>query len=226
MMKVGDAASIALRYDVLAPADLDAVYRLHRTATQAVERPDLIKPETREFFERLLGGEGRLVGAWEDGALAGYGVLQLKLPPSEDARPYFGLSDADVLVKLAGASVLPREWGRGIHNVLIDLRIREAERLGLRHLYATSAPGNARSWENLLDAGFAVRAVIDKYGGHIRYLLYRDLHAAPIDAQGGVWCAVADAARQRELLSSGHGGVAWRRLDDGGREIFYGKLQS
>lgn len=226
MTKIDGAASHEPRYEVLGPADLAAVYRLHRSATGAVGRPDLVKPESRAFFERLLAGEGRIIGAWIDDVLAGYGVLQLQLPPSEDARPYFGLGDTDILIKLAGASVLPGFWGRGIHDALIDGRVRAAEALGFRHLYATSAPGNSRSWENLLDAGFAVRGLIEKYGGHIRYLLYRDLHAADAGERDGVWCAALDLDRQRDLVSSGHAGAAWRPSQGGGREIFYRKLST
>lgn len=202
--------------------DLDRVFALHRAAIDAVGRPDLIKPESLDFFRRILSGGGRVVGAFDRGGeLVGYGVLQLELPPSEDARPLLGLSPGQDLSKLAGASVLPHAWGEGIHDALIGLRIEEARRLGLTHLYATAAPGNARSWENLLDAGFAVRGLIQKYGGHMRYLLYRDLSAGGETAGRGVWCGADETELQLELTAAGWSGVRWRKREDGSRELWY-----
>jgi hypothetical protein len=215
------AAARAERYAELSTSDLDNVFALHLNATSAVGRPDLIKPESREFFERILSGGGRVIGAFRDGLLVAYGVLQLDLPPSEDARPILRLSAGDSLAKLAGASVSPEIWGSGIHDVLIAKRVEAARRIGIRHLYATSAPGNARSWENLIDAGFSVRALIEKYGGHVRYILYRDLSAAAPDKGEGIWCQAGDIARQRRLVASGHAGTHWRKLEDGARELWY-----
>jgi GNAT superfamily N-acetyltransferase len=209
------------RYAHLSVSDLDAIYALHLKATGAVGRSDLIKPETRDFFERILNGGGRIVGVKRDDELVAYGVLQLELPPSEDARPVLGLAPADRLAKLAGASVLPEIWGGGIHDVLIGERVEQARRLGVTHLYSTSAPGNARSWENLLGAGFAVRAVIEKYGGHARFILHRDLAAAEPAMGEGIWCSASDIERQRELLAAACIGTHWRKLDDGSRELWY-----
>ena len=77
------------------------------------------------------------------------------------------------------------------------------------------------SGENLIDAGFAVRGLIEKYGGHVRYILHRDLTAPATDARQGRWCDAADAEAQRQLVGSGHAGVAWRKRDSGAREILY-----
>jgi GNAT superfamily N-acetyltransferase len=188
-----------------------------------VGRPELIKPESKEFFRRILSGGGLVTGAFARGSLVGYGVLQLDLPPSEDARPELGLAPEVRLAKLAGASVLPDAWGAGIHDALIGARIEDARRLGLDHLYATSAPGNARSWENLVDAGFSVRGLLRKYGGHLRYLLHRDLTAGSAEMAEGEWCAAADIERQAALLAEGRAGSRWRRRDDGARVLWYGR---
>jgi hypothetical protein len=221
MIEIKDAPGTKGRQVRLSVSDLDAVYRLHLAATGAVGRPELIKPESRDFFERILDGGGSIVGFVSGDALIAYGVLQFDLPPAEDARPLLGLGAGDRLAKLAGASVLPEAWGGGLHDELIHLRVDEARRAGIRHLYATSAPGNLRSWPNLIDAGFAVRAIIEKYGGHLRYILYRDLAVAEPQDANGVWCAVEDIGRQRSLLEVGSVGTRWRRRADGGRDLFY-----
>ncbi|WAP67626.1 GNAT family N-acetyltransferase [Jiella pelagia] len=215
------AAAPETRYAPLDGAHLDAVMQLHLAATGAVGRADLIKPENRDFFERILTGAGRMFGVWRGGAFVGYGVLQLDLPPSEDARPQLGLKATESLAKLAGACVLPEAWGHGIHDALIEIRVAEARRLGLDHLYATAAPGNARSWENLLAAGFSVCGLVEKYGGHQRYLLHRREGAPQRPTDDGVWLGAEDTAGQVELIAKGWAAGQWRRRADGGRDLFY-----
>ena len=217
-------AAQTIRFAVLGPGDVDAVLALHLAATGAVGRSDLIKPEDRGFFERMLGEEGRVIGAFRARELTGYGVLQVHLPPSEDARPYFGLKPSDPLAKLAGAGVRPDRWGGGLHDEFIARRVAEGARLGITHLYATSAPGNGPSWANLMGGGFAVRALVEKYGGHLRFLLYRRAdRTATEGGEAGDWLDAEDVAGQRAALAAGAWGLAWRRRADGGREIRYAK---
>lgn len=230
-----DTDDPALIWRELEPDDLDAVYALHIAATDAVGAPSLIRPETRDFFEAILAGGGRIAGVFDTAGLLAYGVLQWDLPPVEDLRPLFGLPPDAPFAKLAGASVRPGMWGGGLHENMIARRIVMARDLGLTHLYATSAPGNARSWENLLNCGFEVRALIEQYGGNLRYVVYRGLvrdagrDAAPGPAhdpardEDGTWCDTDDAARQRQLVDMGMTGASWRRRDDGRREICWVK---
>ncbi len=236
-------APAGVRLAALTPHDLDRVYAVHLAAMAAVGDPGLVKPEDRGFFERLLAGEGRLLGAFRGEDLLGYGVLQVHLPPSEDARPRFGIPAAESLAKLAGAGVLPGEWGAGLHDLFIDWRVAEGRRLGIEHLYATAAPGNPRSWTNLMAGGFAVRALHEKYGGHLRYFMWRrsaapaSASAAPAgsasapggaetpppDPAAGLWLASEDAPAQHAALDEGRLGLRWRRRADGGRDIWYAR---
>ena len=138
------ASALQPFYVALGPNDLDAIFALHVIAIRAIGRPELVKPESKDFFRRILAGSGRAIGVTQDDALAAYGILQLELPPSEDARPLLALKSGDSLAKLAGASVLPSAWGAGLHRALIDRRTAEARKLGIRYLYSTAAPGNRR----------------------------------------------------------------------------------
>lgn len=208
-----------LSWRLLRPADLEEVFALHRAATAAVARPDLIRPESRGFFAALLDGGGALCGAFDAAGLKAYGVLQWDLPAEEDLRPLLGLPPDAPFAKLAGASVRPGCWGSGLHEAMIGRRLAMAAARGLTHLYATSAPGNVRSWENLMNRGFGVRALVEQYGNHLRYILYRRTSGELPRAAAGIWCDSVDMVVLRRLIAAGHVGVAWRRSADGGREI-------
>ena len=222
------ASTDTVRWRNLDPQDAGAVYDLHVAAIARVGQPDLIRPETPEFFKRILDGGGRISGVFDSGGLLAYGVLQWDLPPVEDLRPMFGLAPDAPFAKLAGAAVRPDAWGRGLQESSIACRVAAAADAGLTHLYATSAPGNWRSWTNLLNQGFSVRALIEQYGNALRFILYRDLDATASGAEAGedgIWCDGADAAAQQHLLGSGHAGVAWRRIGEDRREIRYRAMQ-
>ncbi|MBS7700864.1 MULTISPECIES: hypothetical protein [unclassified Chelatococcus] len=214
-----------LSWRPLAVDDLDVIFALHLQAIDAMGDMALVKPETRAFFAGILAGGGRIVGAFDDKGLAAYGVLQLDLPPSEDARPVIGLDPSVKLAKFAGASVRPSDWGRRLHGALIDQRLEAARRADVAQVYATAAPGNARSWTNLLDAGFHIRALKRKYGGHWRYLVFRAVEKMPPRpvTEAAVWSAATDTGKAQTLLAEGHAGVAWRRRDDGGYDILFAR---
>ena len=114
-----------------------------------------------------------------------------------------------------------RHWGSGLHEAMIERRLAMAAARGLTHLYATSAPGNARSWENLMNRGFAVRALVKQYGNPLRFIVYRSLATTTPANRPGTWCDVADLAGQQRLIAAGHVGLAWRRAADQGREVFW-----
>lgn len=226
----GHAGSEPL-WRALGSGDLDAIYALHLEAIAAIDDKTLVKPETKAFFAGILGGGGRIVGAFDDRGLAAYGVLQLELPASEDARPVIGLPQSIALAKLAGASVRPASWGRRLHGALIAQRLAAAREAGVVEVYATAAPGNSRSWTNLLDAGFHIRALKRKYGGHWRYLVFREVGDASVIApeRPGVWCDATDTERAQALLAGDNAaeamaGVAWRQRDDGGYDIFFARM--
>jgi hypothetical protein len=220
----GPAAPPPGDWRALGPADLDAVHDLHRRATDHLGRPDLVRPETRAFFAALLDGGGHLFGLEDGEGLVAYGVLQVTLPPEEDLRALLGLAPDAPFAKLAGAAVRPDAWGRGLHETAIRVRLARATELGLTHLYATAAPANGRSWSNLIDGGLVIAALVEQYGGRLRFIHYRDLGSPLPEAEPatGQWCDAEAIDRQRAALAAGRGGIAWRRTAEGRREILYG----
>lgn len=159
-----------LHWRALLPDDLTAMYDLHRRSLEGMA-VQIVKPESRDFLRELLQGRGIVTGAWCEGALVAYGVLQHDLLPEDDPRDLLGLDAAQRVQKLAGAAVAPGWRGLGLQRLLIERRLASAP--GDAVLFATAAPGNLPSWRNLLACGFAVRALVHRYGGHARYLLAR-----------------------------------------------------
>lgn len=216
----------SLSWRPLGPPDLPVIEALHRRAIGAAG-PDVVKPEGPDFFPSILGGRGRAIGAFEDGQLIAYGILQHVLPQSDDPRPLLGLPDTMLRVKLAGASVAPEARGRGLQRALIAERVNLAQAAFKDTpmlLYATAAPANVASWSNLLAAQFTVRAVKLYYGGYPRYVMVHERvghERVGTDRDGDEVCLdPADLETQRQLLAQGWRGTKMVR-DHGGVRIAY-----
>lgn len=193
----------ALDWRPLRLEDLPAMHALHLCCIAGMAA-QTVKPETREFLHGLLQGRGRVIGAWQGGALAAYGVLQHDLLAQDDPRALLGLAPGHALYKLAGAAVAPAWRGQGLQRQLIARRVAWA---GDAALFATAAPGNMPSWRSLLACGFMVRALQYRYGGHARYLLARVPGELAPDAPAQE-LPLDDLPGQEALLARGWRGMA------------------
>lgn len=189
--------------------DLDAIYALHRLAI-GTAGADIVKPERREFFARLLNGDGTILGivAPEDGLIA-YGVIQRAWGDEEQPQTWFGWSDSQV-VKLAGACVAPAWRGKGLQLALIHQRVLHAGEHC--HFYATVAPANVPSWQNMLQAGFRIVSLQPRYGDAMRYMVIREPQASATASSAAISTSRSltdmNLADQAMLLREGWRGVA------------------
>ncbi|WP_313073670.1 GNAT family N-acetyltransferase [Melaminivora sp.] len=207
MTQAGPAHGPALHWRALQLQDLQAMHDLHLLGIAGLPA-QIVKPESLQFLQELLQGRGHVLGAWEEGTLVAYGVLQHDLLPEDRPHALLGLAPQAPLRKLAGAVVHPRWRGRGLQRQLILQRLALA---GPEAVFATAAPGNAASWHSLLACGLAVRALQYRYGGHARYLLAREPAGTACWAgdPGAAQELGSDAlARQQTLLDQGWRGVA------------------
>ena len=216
-----ETETVALSWRKLSIADLEVIFALHMAATEKVGRPELIRPETPEFFRHMVTDAGEMVGAFDDQGLLAYGVLQWDLSIEEDPFGPLRLDRSTRLAKFAGSSVRPSFWGHGLHSQLIARRVKVATELGFEQAYSTSAPGNHRSWTNLLGEGFRIRALKEQYGGHLRFLLLKDLEDR-LQFEPVEWCADEDIAGHRRLLDAECEGIDWRHAGER-HEILYGR---
>ena len=159
----------------LGAGDLDAIEQLHRLSIGSAG-PDVVKPETRDFFAGLLGGRGRILGCFDGGALVAYGVLQTEILAYDDPRTELGYGADRGIAKLAGAAVAPSHRGAGLQRASIRQRVALAGDTPL--LFSTAAPNNTVSLQNLRAEGFEIRATVTRYGGLRRYLLVREHQGA------------------------------------------------
>jgi len=195
----------------LGEADLPDILALHRLSLSQAAKPGLVKPDQPQFFAEHLGLRGRILGVREAGCLIAYAVLGLPNPGGPNLGEDLGLpaSAFSGVAHLAGAAVQPDSRGYGLQRRLTEERIALAQANGRRHVISTVSPFNYFSWRNLIAHGLLVRRLKTKYGGHLRYVLHRELGAEPaLDRGQARDFALNDAAGQSALLERGWAGFA------------------
>lgn len=204
----------------LGEADLPEILALHRLSLSLAAKPGLVKPDEPRFFAEHLELRGRILGQREAGRLIAYAVLGLPNPGGPNMGADLGLPTAEFpfVAHLAGAAVHPERRGRGLQRSLTEERIALAARSGRRHVLSTVSPFNYFSWRNLIAHGLLVRRLKTKYGGHLRYVLHRELGAEPeFDRTRARAFALNDAAGQGALLDAGWAGFALASSEQGMR---------
>lgn len=205
-----------LTWRELGAADVDAVEALHHRAMGPVVRPEIVKPEKRAYFEGILDGRGRIIGAFAPHLVA-YGILQHRHAPTDTWEEALGVAKDCPTGRLSGASVAPEFRGRRLQRATITARVAMAPRGML--LFSTAAPANMPSWTNLLAEGFPIHALVPCYGGYLRYLMVRDRALYLQDQAVGV--DPMDLETQRDLFARGWRGFARTRLPSGRPGILF-----
>jgi GNAT superfamily N-acetyltransferase len=120
--------------------------------------------------------------------------------------------------------VHPKHRGKGLQNLLIQLRVSEAERRGRKGLAATVSPDNHYSWSNLLEHKLLVRAVMKAYGTHDRFVMFGvTAESVRFDPRSFVILDPRNIHAQQLLLQFGYVGAETFQQPDGAVCIKYSR---
>lgn len=199
--------------------DLDQIDALNSLAVGPVIAPNIVKPESHDYFESIFAGRGFFVGALDGASLVAYAILQHDHAAKDDPRPALGLPPGAPVGRLAGARVAPQWRGQRLQRALIAARIADAPEGML--LFSTAAPVNTPSWASLLAEGFPIRDIQFFFGGYARYLMVRD--GTTYDPAQTELVDPLDTARQRALFAQGWRGYARGQLENGSPAVIFAR---
>ncbi|WP_414170002.1 GNAT family N-acetyltransferase [Streptoverticillium reticulum] len=166
-----------MTFDVrrLGPGDLGLLLGLQERIAATLPEPGIFQTSTPEFIAYCLADGGLCYGVTHHGETVAYRFVYFPhdrpfnlakdsaLPPDEHAA--VGHWDT--------VAVLPGWRGHGLARLMNVRALADVADTGIRHLFATSSPLNPHGVRTLSEAGFQPIDLIRKFGGKLRFLLYR-----------------------------------------------------
>jgi ribosomal protein S18 acetylase RimI-like enzyme len=213
----------ALRFRLLAYADIADVRALHCAALHGLIDPVVLRPDSEQFFCDHIANKGFTIGAFADNKLIAYGILALPAGGGANFGRDIGLpgDELPAVAHIDGITVDPAWRGSGLQRLLALMRLELARAFGRSHALATVAPRNYYSWRNLTAVGFRIKALKVKYNLGWRFILHRRLGTPCEETRPPFrYMDVDDSAGQADLLDRGYWGYACFETAGGVRVAF------
>lgn len=166
-----------MTFDVqrLGPAHLGLLVDLQERIRAALPDPSVFQTSTPEFIAYCLADGGRCYRVVHNGESVAYRMVYFPrdrafnlakdttLPPER----YHEVGHWDTV------AVLPALRGNGLARLMNRRALADLADTRIRHLFATSSPANPHGVRTLMEAGFQPIDLVEKFGGSLRFLLYR-----------------------------------------------------
>jgi hypothetical protein len=203
---------------------LPVVMALQECIIQNLGRLDLLQPFSCEFMRRHMGRQGMVLGVFVENRLAAFRNIYFPDPHDEEwnlgrdlALPEEALAQ---VANLQMVCVHPRFRGNGLALKMNQISLGLLRESGRHpHVCATVSPYNIWNLPILLNTGFRIAKLKNKYGGKLRYILHQDLNKPFLFHDD---CVVKvdleDFDTHKKLFATGFSGVALIRRESCGRD--------
>lgn len=193
---------------------------LQKIIVQNLSRRDMLQSFSYDFMKEHIGPNGFIMGVLVGKRLVAF--RNVYYPDNQDAEWNLGidigLPDRELsnVANLQMVCVHPTFRGNALAFKMNRHALRLLkERSTHNHICATVSPYNFWNVRILLNSGFVIRKLKDKYGGKIRYVVYQNLEK-PIqfDVGTSVTARLNDIEEQKKLFSTGLSGVVLEQTGD------------
>ena len=197
----------------LSEKHLPAIMNLQDIIVQNLGRPDLLQTFSYDFMKQHMGHQGIVLGVFVDNCLIAF--RNVYFPDRWDREWNLGIDiglPTEELSKVANLQMVcvhPDFRGHALAWEMnnVSLKILKKKRY-YYHICATVSPYNLWNIRILLNSGFHIVRLKDKYGGKLRYVVHQNIHHPVRCHQQPLHKAsLDDLETQKMLLSSGFCGV-------------------
>jgi len=189
--------------------NLQDIINLQRIVLANIKDPDTYYPMSKEILKELLSKKDFAIGAVIDEDLIAFGIIHIPGLEQGNLGLDIGMSKEDLnkVAHIQFIFVHPRYWGHSFQNKLIKHILDLVEHIGCCHVLCTVSPKNYYSLHNVLQSGFLIREMKEKYGGLLRYILYKNMFIVSHPAwQDIATIKSSDIEGQKRLLGEGFQG--------------------
>lgn len=194
---------------LLKEIDLRAIQALQQEVCDALEDPNILQPLSEEELKHILQGSGVMLGVFVDEQLVAFRAL---LKPKADEEEHLGQDvgavDLSRVLYQEISNVHPRFRGQGLQKLMAGWIMEEVNVTHIDWVCATVMPYNIASLKDKFAQGMYVYALKFKYGGKLRYVFGKNLHADHQFGDEQVAILMGDTKGQQQLLAEGFVGTS------------------
>jgi hypothetical protein len=193
---------------------LAELIELQEVILEGLPRSDMLQPFSESFMKEHLGNKGFIVGLISEGAVIAF--RNVYFPDKDDPEWNLGRdlclpeNDLDKTANFQMVCVHPDFLGNSLALIMNRYAISILKKLGSHeHLCATVSPYNYWNINILLDSGFVIKKIKNKYGGKLRYIVHQNLkypETYPAAPEKELPLTVFNA--QEELFGAGWSGIS------------------
>jgi len=221
--------SMEMRF--LVESSLSDLAALQSLVVSTLHEIEVFMPHDEEYLSRIFQTEHSVLGVLAGEKLVAYSIIRYPGTGKDNLGQDLNLAEEDLknLAHLQAIAVHPHFRGYGLQRELAAAHLQVLESSGYEHICCTVSPKNPVSLNNLLSCGFRVRALIPKFAGWWRYILYKGVSRSsdrPKKAESedeiGIACSNIDG--QRELIRKGYEGYSVGKTGEN-FDLFYRKME-
>lgn len=174
--KLKDGTNYTVRK--LALDDLDKIIELQRIVAETLANKETLQTLSEEEYRYIINGKGLLLGAFIEEELIA--LRALMVPPIDEE--HLGLAvglekELDKIIYQEISMVNPKYRGNRLQQQLGQLIMKALDKssLSFKYICCTVAPFNIPSLKDKFNQGMTVRAIIEIYGGKLRYVFVKKI---------------------------------------------------
>lgn len=222
--KLKDGTNYTVRK--LALDDLDKIIELQRIVAETLANKETLQTLSEEEYRYIINGKGLLLGAFIEEELIA--LRALMVPPIDEE--HLGLAvglekELDKIIYQEISMVNPKYRGNRLQQQLGQLIMKALDKssLSFKYICCTVAPFNIPSLKDKFNQGMTVRAIIEIYGGKLRYVFVKKIK----DNEKLQWnetkkVPTDQIEEQQKLLQDGWHGYKLEQ-DNNQHFVWYGK---
>ena len=199
---------------------LEEVIQLQEIIAMNLPDKEIFKLTTVREFREILRRRESVIGIHSNGSLIAYNIVAIPGKDDDNFGADIGISSEDLckVAHLKAVVVHPEFRGFGLQRKLAAIHLKALRDAGFEHVCSTVSPKNCISVKNHLASGFVIRGLKVKYGGWLRYIMYKNVckvshplnkSVAEVESVGS-----SDLERQKDLLYRGFVGYEMTRCNN------------
>jgi ribosomal protein S18 acetylase RimI-like enzyme len=195
----------------------DEIVALQNIIYRSLPDQEIFKRSTADFIRDLFRVERSILGVLTIEGLVAYSMINFPGKSKENLGRDISLSDIELkkVAHLQAIVVHPSYRGNSLQARMAHHHLKIIRNNCYKHVCCTVSPKNPISLKNIMSCGFVIRGLKPKFGGYMRYILYKNFDYYLQNKSEKFVLMGNDITGQINLLNQGYQGFEMELIPNG-----------